>query len=184
MKFLPNHACYYHGNTKHIIMNAAGWRVHKAKLDKVYLNKKHKVKVYKKPDLTVDELQLMKAYSYGTEGRLYDVLGILGFIWSKIKGSDVMDYCVENVRDTYKAGGIAIIPADYPVDCTPKKFEQYVKDRGFETCYIWDKGSEGNFSLTNIPPGAIVFVEGYSWFAKLIKWWQNRAKQLSKILKI
>ena len=97
--FFPNHTALYLGNTKNIIIHAAGLDVHKSRLQ-VYLNKRHRVRIYHKPDLTVSRLQLIKEYLFSRLGKFYDWAGIVSFLLPFIKEWPNADYCVEVVRDS------------------------------------------------------------------------------------
>ena len=179
-----NHVCHYWGSGRHEIVNAAGLQVHKSKLD-IYLNGRHKVEIWYKSDITVTQLQGIKKHSYSTVKKLFDWPGILSFIFPFIKELPNADFCVENVRDSQTNGGVPIIPEGQPQKCTPKTFREYVKERGdHKICFKWDKKKVEGYDVKDIPPGAIVFVEGYGIFASLIKWFQNRTKRyISKLLK-
>lgn len=172
--FVPNHVAIYIGKGKRLIIHAAGLKVHESKL-KVYRNKRHRIRIYRKSTLTVGQLQKIKKYAYGRIGVKYDWRGIASFVLPFIKESPNSDICIELDRDAYLKARIRIIPKDRPQLCSPEAFEEYVKALRFKVCYEWDKGKETG-ELKDIPAGAIIFTEGFGIFAHLIKFFGKKHK--------
>ena len=89
------------------------------------MNKHTAIKVYAKTNLTVQQLQVVKAYAYGTVGRDYDYKGLIGFV-SGSDGAEDKNWCSENVVESYmQVGTKTSVKPSY--DSAPDDIERYME---------------------------------------------------------
>jgi hypothetical protein len=101
-----NHAGLYFGSGRRETIEAMFNGVRKATLDES-MDKRTAIKVYAKKDLTVQQLQIIKAYAYGSVGRDYNYTGLIGFITGN-HGPDDENWCSENVVQCYDQAGVKV----------------------------------------------------------------------------
>ena len=109
-KDTPTHAEIYLGNEKQETISAEILGVRKKSLNRF---KKNRIEIYSYNDLTVEQLQKLKSYAYGTVGRLYDYMGLVSFLGNIIKKklpqSKFANFCSELVAEIFVYAGIWIL---------------------------------------------------------------------------
>ncbi len=101
-KETPTHEMVYMGSGKRECISAEALGVRTVPLDNY---KKYRIEIYSYKTLTVEQLQRMKDYGYGTVGRNYDYLGLFAFLGKIIKRklpqSRYANFCSENTEEIF-----------------------------------------------------------------------------------
>lgn len=109
-KAWTNHIAIYVGSGRQAIIEALpDGMVEKTLSSK--LTPKDQFLIFVKPDLTVAEAQIIKAYLYGTLGKPYgwkEIVRFLGGIFKKIKPDNGSNFCSENAVEAFAQAGIRI----------------------------------------------------------------------------
>jgi hypothetical protein len=135
-KGLPSHTAIYFGSGKHEIVEA-GRKVMVNKLD-AYFNNKYKVSISYYKTLQVQQLEVLKAYCYGTVGRAYDWPGILSFIFKKVKDDPWKNFCDELIGEAFQRIDIPVSNCEDPSQAMPGDVYLYCKNHiAWETFDIW-----------------------------------------------
>lgn len=101
------HAGIYFGSSQRETVEAGGKGIHKDSLDR-RINEHDMLWVYTYDTLTVTELQVLKAYAYGTVGRPYDFKNVAGFVLGGGSESESENFCSENVVRSFDQAGIPV----------------------------------------------------------------------------
>lgn len=133
----PSHAEIYWGSGEHMTVSAEWNGVRKMNFNR-YFGKKVKLEVYHYIDLKVSDMQMMKNYSLGTVGRVYDYKGLISFLSNlkiiykilrkKITPTDYADFCSENVADTFSTVGIKVSKKKFTWETHPADIWIYIRD--------------------------------------------------------
>ena len=136
-KEMPNHTAIYFGSGKHEIVEA-GKEVMISKLDR-YFDKRHKVMISYYKDMTVQQLEVLKAYCYGSVGKPYDWPGILAFLFKKVKDDPGKNFCCELAAEGYQRINIPISNCDDPSECMPCDVFMYCENhiQKWHTILVW-----------------------------------------------
>lgn len=118
----PTHDMQYFGSGKRECVSAEIFGVKKISLDSY---KKNRLEIYSYRSMTVQQLQILKSYSYGTVGRLYDYPGLFSFLGNLIKKKlpqwKFANFCSELVAESqaYEGVNIEVLPGVLPEKQTP-----------------------------------------------------------------
>ncbi len=119
-KDLPTHCEIYFGSGKQETVSAEAMGVRKKLLNRY---KKTRIEIYAYKNMTVEQLQNLKSFSYGAVGRNYDILGLISFlgkiIKKKLPQSKYANFCSEFVAEAFQHIGIEIVVGKYPYEQHP-----------------------------------------------------------------
>lgn len=136
-KEMPNHTAVYFGSGRHEIVEA-GKKVITNKLE-VYFDSRHKVMISFYKDLKVQQLEVLKAYCYGSVGKPYDWPGILAFLFKKVKDDPTKNFCDELVGEGYQRIDIKTSNCEDPSQAMPGDVYMYCENhqQKWETVLLW-----------------------------------------------
>lgn len=124
-----NHIAVYVGSGRNAVIEALSNGLVETKLDDM-LNSKTQFRVYVKQDLTVTDLQIIKARLHGAMGKKYgwlEVIRLANPFFKKLitKKSDNTEFCSEAAVRAYAEANIRISQQE-PENSTPADVEDYI----------------------------------------------------------
>jgi hypothetical protein len=122
------HAGIYVGNGNHEIIEADPEGVRKNSLDKRLDDKSVMIWVYVYKPMTVQQLQVLKAYCYGAIGKPYDYITLVDFVLGGGHSSDSMTICSELDVRAYGEIGIQI-SYKKPDKTAPGDIQAFINDQ-------------------------------------------------------
>lgn len=136
-KEMPNHTAIYFGSGKHEIVEA-GKEVITSSLDR-YFDSRHKIAISFYKDLKVQQLEVLKAYCYGSVGKEYDIPGIIAFLFKQVKDDPGKNFCSELIAESYQRVEILVSNNNDPSDTMPGDVYMYCTNhqQKWETFQIW-----------------------------------------------
>ena len=125
----PSHIEMYFGSGNHedISAEAAGVRI--KSIDRF---KNDKIEVYSYTPLTVNQLQVLKAFMYGRVGRAYDYLGLVHFLGNlvgkKLPQSKYASFCSELIGEAFDYLDLPFCDSVPPCEQTPARQWEWVRN--------------------------------------------------------
>lgn len=102
-----SHASIYFGSGRHMLIEALDNGIVERPID-AYLNNDAMLRVFRFKRLTVDSMEVVKAYMRGCVGKPYDWGNVLAFLWGGQTNSQGKLFCSELAVRAYAEAGITI----------------------------------------------------------------------------
>ena len=128
---LPSHVEDYLGGGNHQTISAEASGIKEMNLDR-YIGKKYKIQVFSYNDMTVNQLQIVKAFLRGNLDKLYDLRGLVSFLGNivkkKISSWKFANFCSELSAMASAEAGIQICSRGIkPEKQTPASQWNYIR---------------------------------------------------------